>query len=372
MGDLKKVEALLQDAVNRRIGSGMAACYGNLHELALLGSSHEVYVGKTSHPAPSHSVTENTYFDLASLTKILATTTLAMKRYDQGRLDLNETLATALPGASAANPSLAPIRIRELLSHSSGLPAWKPFYEEMKKHFGPGLPYMDISTRKQKFDQLLHAVPRECDPGTQVIYSDLGFLTLENILSPSFPKEVEMLWKQMGISGLHYRPVVSDSVTARWLAEQKHESIAATEICPWRGLLVGQVHDDNAWSRGGATAHSGVFGRLKDVRSWLSAVFCGAHISRATLQTFTKESVALAGTRRALGFDMPSGDGSGSTGFAFSKNTVGHLGFTGTSLWIDLNTGDYAVLLTNRVHPDRNDVRIRNLRREFHHLVRGN
>jgi CubicO group peptidase (beta-lactamase class C family) len=371
MSDLRKIGALLQDAVNRRIGSGIAASFGKLSDLSKFNSSHELFLGTTSHPSPKHSITENTFFDLASLTKILATTTLAMKLYDQGKLDLELTLAQATPEIVSLNSSLAPIRIRELLTHSSGLPSWKPFYEEMRAYFGVQLPLAKTEERKLKFDQLLHAVPREFDPGQKIVYSDLGFVTLEKVISNHFQKDTESLWRSMGIHGLHFRPVTTDAATAHFQAEQNKEAIAATEICPWRGQLVGQVHDNNAWSRGGVAGHAGAFGRLKDVREWIRAVFLGSEISKATLEVFTKESARIGGTRRALGFDMPSGDGSGSTGFSFSKNTVGHLGFTGTSLWVDLNSGDYAILLTNRVHPDRNDLRIRQLRREFHHLVRG-
>ena len=200
---------------------------------------------------------------------------------------------------------------------------------------------------------------------------DLGFLLLENLLSAHFKRDMESLWRAMKIPGLHFRPVWTDANTAHYFSKHRHEKIAATEICPWRGMLVGQVHDDNAWSRGGIAGHAGAFGRLSDVKAWINAVFLEKFIGRSTLKKFTTEAVSIAGTRRALGFDMPSLDGSGSTGFSFSQSTVGHLGFTGTSLWIDMQTGDYAILLTNRVHPSRDDVRIRPLRREFHRLVRG-
>jgi CubicO group peptidase (beta-lactamase class C family) len=160
-------------------------------------------------------------------------------------------------------------------------------------------------------------------------------------------------------------------LTAKYFSDLAGEKIAATEICPWRGMLVGQVHDDNAWSRGGVAGHSGAFGRLRDVKTWLKQIFSGDFIGRNTLEKFTQEAVSIDGTRRTLGFDMPSMDGSGSTGFSFSRNTVGHLGFTGTSLWVDLETADYAILLTNRVHPSRDDLRIRWVRREFHKLVRA-
>jgi len=320
-------------------------------------------IGSTSHFADALPVTEKTYFDLASLTKILSTTTLAMKRYDQGTLNLDQTLSV--------NPSFSSIRIKDLLTHASGLPAWKPFYEEMKSHFGVSLPYVSLVERKKKFDELLYRSVPENPPLSKVIYSDLGFLMLANLLSRDFKTDVESMWAAMKIEHLHFRPVLTDAFTARARSKQRGESIAATEFCPWRGLLVGQVHDDNAWSSGGIAGHAGSFGHLNDIKAWLHAIFLGPFLSRSTLEIFTREAVSISGIRRALGFDMPSEDGSGSTGFSFSRNTVGHLGYTGTSLWVDLDSGDYAILLTNRVHPSRADVRIRELRREFHRLVRA-
>ena len=286
-----------------------------------------------------------------------------MSKYQQGFLDLDQTLSIPT--------SFYPIRLRDLLTHSSGMPAWKPIYQEMAFHFWGVLSDVSLEARRKKFDEFLWQIAPENWPGKKVVYSDIGILMLEKYLSKDFQADVESLWSSMGIEGLHYRPILTDAYSARLESLQKGESIAATELCPWRGLLVGQVHDDNTWSRGGVSSHSGVFGRLKDIKSWLRAVFMESHISKNTLEAFTRESVSIDGTRRALGFDMPSIDGSGSTAFSFSKNTVGHLGFTGTSVWVDLDSGDYAILLTNRVHPSRDDIRIRALRREFHRLVRS-
>lgn len=359
---LLKIESLLKDAVAQRIGSGIAAGYGTLSDFSRLSPGSEIYVGRTSHLATAGSVTAETFFDLASLTKILATTTLAMKRFDHGQLNLDAPISNS--------PAFQKIKMKHLLTHASGLPAWKPFYDEMRAHFGDALYRVPLAERNQKFREIFESVPPEKDPGQKIVYSDLGFLWLEKLLSNYFQHEVKQLWTAMGIRGLHFREVLRSSQAERWNTEQTKESIAATENCPWRGLLVGQVQDDNAWSKGGIAGHTGAFGRLKDLLAWIEAVFLGKVITRSTVKQFTQEAIEISGTRRALGFDMPSLDGSGSTGFWFSKETVGHLGFTGTSLWVDLVSGHYAVLLTNRVHPSRLDTRIRGLRREFHRLVR--
>lgn len=352
----QKVETLLRYANQIQIGSGSAAAFGTISH------THQVFVGQTGWCEGARNVGPSTYFDLASLTKILATTTLAMIQVDSGALDLDADLAFLLPERVKANPKLASIRVRDLLTHSSGLPAWRPFYLEMIKHFGPALSQASILHREQYFCSLLYQVTPEHVPGEKIIYSDLGFLILEEVLSSNFKRDVESVWKNIPNCELQFREVISPT---------RHLDTMMTEICPWRGLLQGQVHDDNAWSKGGFAGHAGVFGRLQDVVSWIKTMFSSQMVSERTLRLFFTEFQARDGGRRALGFDIPSLDGSGSTGFSFSRESVGHLGFTGSSLWFDLNSGDFGVLLTNRVHPHRTDDRIRPLRRAFHQIIRN-
>ena len=374
MGDLEKktlIEELLKQAIRQKVGSGIAASWGTLDDLANLKKPDTLYLGTTSSFTNAKPVGPETVFDLASLTKIVATTMLAMVLYEEGRLDLNATLADLRPERVKLNPTLAPITVRQLLTHTSGLPAWKPFFEEMRNRFGDHLESVPLDLRKKKSKDLVYQIHRENNPGEKVVYSDLGFLILEDLLSQNFEKEVSEIWKKIPGCHLHFRPVFKSALGERLSIDAKGESVAATEACPWRGLLQGQVHDDNTWSFGGIAGHAGVFGTLEDVIAWMQFVFLGKLVSFSTLRVFFEEAKLPSNARRALGFDLPSLDGSGSTGFSFSPRTVGHLGFSGTSLWVDLDTGNYAVLLTNRVHPTRNDNRIRPLRRAFHFLVRG-
>lgn len=365
------MEKLLSEALKLRIGSAIAASYGKLSDLVDGQAVNDFYAGHTSHLTWADPVRRETFFDLASLTKILATTTLAMVKRQQGALDLDASLATILPDECNTNPGLAAITVRSLLSHTSGLPAWRPFYETLRTDFGSALASVSLEQRKSAFDKLLYVITPEHTVGEKVIYSDLGFLILERVLSSSFEAEVNAIWKRVPGLQFHFRPVDSDAQSSRFQILQNGDSIAMTEHCPWRGLLQGQVHDDNTWSRGGVAGHAGVFGRLEDVKLWTRALFSLAIVNEATLREFTTEAEPPFQSRRGLGFDFSSLDGTGSTAFSFSKNSVGHLGFTGTSLWVDLDSGHYAILLTNRVHPDRNDTRIRALRREFHQRVRG-
>jgi CubicO group peptidase (beta-lactamase class C family) len=360
----------LQQAIQQKIGSGLAAAYGNL---AMVSDWVEIYCGKTSHLSNADEVDAPTVFDLASLTKILATTSLYMVMNERSIVDLNATVGSYLVEEAKLTPHLNQMTIASLLSHTSGLPAWKPFYEGMRTEFGSILPFISINNRKERFFKKVFQTPLENSPGEKAVYSDLGFLILgylaEKIAALPFDQLVEReVWSRIEGCGLHFRPVHADALSERYRISMNHESVAATEVCPWRGLLQGQVHDDNAWSMGGVAGHAGVFGTLNDVKTWIDALLTAKIVSFATLIQFTRE-VQLndgSGSRRTLGFDLPSLDGSGSTAYAFSSNSVGHLGFTGTSVWLDLDRAKGAILLANRVHPDRHDLRIRNLRREFH------
>lgn len=366
-----EVQQFLRDAVRVQIGSGSAASFGNLEDLIQGKPGIEIYVGKTGWVKDARLISPATLFDLASLTKIVATTTLAMVQYEAETLKLDSKLSELRPERVKANPSLANITVSQLLSHTSGLPAWKPFYLELQKKFSKNLTSTDISIRKNAGLELVYAVQREHEPGSKVLYSDIGMLILEDLLSKDFEKEVSEIWARIPGCGLHFRHVTESAWSARQEIAVRNESVAMTEACPERGLLQGQVHDDNTWSFGGVAGHAGVFGTLNDLLLWLKALFSGEIVQNSTLRIFFKEADTPVNARRALGFDLTSLDGTGSTGFSFSPNSVGHLGYSGTSLWVDLDSGDYAILLTNRVHPTRNDIRIRALRQEFHRLVRG-
>lgn len=352
---MNKVKEILDQAVTDKIGSGIAAAWGDLSR-----KQHFTYcTGKESGDSASSAITPNTIFDLASLTKILATTSLCMRWVDQGKLKLDD----AFPGHHHD------FTFTHLLSHSSGLPAWKAFYEDMKGKFGDASAMVKVSIeeRKKYFYDLVFQLakqPLQTAPGAKIVYSDVGFLLLshyaEVVSKKSFDQAVQAeVWNRVFAKneGFRFHPLSS---------RQKINGIAATEICPWRGWLQGEVHDDNTWSMGGVAGHAGAFGSLNDVLKWMHALAEGKLVSFATLREFSKPVHDLHGNRRAIGFDMPALDGSGSTASAFSANSIGHLGFTGTSFWLDLDRGRYAILLTNRVHPSREDNRIRDLRRAFH------
>lgn len=355
---MNRVQKLLEDAVGSHIGSGMAAAWGDLSRR----ESHTLYVGKESNDPQALLIDHKTKFDLASLTKIIATTSLYMKWVDQGKIELSD----AFPGHHHD------FTFAQLLSHTSGLVAHRNFFEALIKNFGGANELVKIALEKRKsyfYDQLFAEVskPLSQKPGEKIIYSDLGFLLLshfaEVISKKSFDQVVQAeVWNRIFPKGegFQFRPI---------LKRMKVSGIAATEMCPWRGWLQGEVHDDNCWSMGGVAGHAGVFGTLPDMIQWMLHLVEGKIVSFATLKKFCTPVNDLQGGRRALGFDLPSLDGSGSTANVFSMNSIGHLGFTGTSFWFDLDRGRYAILLTNRVHPSREDNRIRELRRQFHQVA---
>ena len=373
MGHLDRrneVQALLDQGVALRIGSGSAAAWGKLSNFEAGKFGTPVFSGKTSHFTQTELVNAETVFDLASLTKILATTSLYMMLDERGIIRSEALISDYFPKEAKENPQLMGVTFRHLLSHTSGLPAWKPFYETLIQKYGNALSAAPISIRKNEFYSLVLQVPREAEPGARVVYSDLGFLLLSFFAEKFFKRDFDVIvqewvWDSIPGCGLHFRPVVTSARSALL----QSPDIVATEVCPWRGLLQGQVHDDNSWSMGGISGHAGVFGRIQDVQLWIQAVMNGKLVSTATLEKFFQEVNPPVGARRTMGFDMTSLDGSGTTAFAFGPHSIGHLGYTGTSLWIDLDRGCYSVLLTNRVHLSRLDLRIRDLRRVYHTII---
>lgn len=357
---LSRIQDGMERAISQGIGSGMAASFGRIDDLV---SGHPVttlYAGRTSRFSGAGEVGPSTRFDLASLSKVLGTTLLAMKRLEQGQFRLDEC---PVPGR--------PFTWRQMLLHSTGLPAWSAFYETLIGRFGPGLHAVSTEERSRLFFSALDAIGQESAPGERIVYSDLGFLHLGRALAADLGTDVARLWAESENVGLHYRPVVHSPFEERWAIQARGESVAMTEVCPWRGPLAGLVHDDNCYTLGGVAGHAGVFGTLPDLQAWIRGLFRGDFVSLATLKEFSTPWSDAQGVRRALGFDCPAQDGSGSTGFAFSPDSIGHLGFTGTSLWMDPVSGNFAVLLTNRVHPTRDDSRIRAFRRAFHEELRN-
>lgn len=305
-------------------------------------------------------MTPGTVFDLASLTKSLATTLAVMRLHQQGRLDVEQRLASVLPAFGDGDKG--GVTIAQLLSHTSGLPDYRPFYLDLAARPAP--------ERKNLLRERLVQEPLLCAPGERMLYSDLGFMILE--------------WAVETVSGRRLDRYVAEEVHAPMGAADALFFVdlsrsppagrfAATEQCAWRGRLIeAEVHDENAHALGGVAGHAGLFGTVEGVHRVLSELLNAYHredggrlFDRRTVHRFFQR---VPGTDKALGFDMPA-PVNPSCGRFFPPTGIGHLGFTGTSFWVHLEQSVAVILLTNRVHPNRANIAIRGFRPVIHDAV---
>jgi CubicO group peptidase (beta-lactamase class C family) len=305
--------------------------------------------------------TDDTIFDLASLTKVIATTTLAMRGSDGGLLTLDDPVRAWLPEWRGADRQA--VTIRDLLSHASGLPAYLPFFRD--------------HTGRVEFEPAICHTPLEYTPRSQAMYSDLGFMLLGFILEDARGRAARTggRLEPARMLAAQFR-TLSSFLTPDPLAFNPPRSwrkrTAPTELDQWRGrLLAGEVHDENAWALGGAAGHAGLFGNAAAVGAFARAALrtiAGEHglAEPSTFRDFIRRT-AIPGSSRALGWDtmLPTS----SCGTRMSASAIGHTGFTGTSLWIDWEQDFYVVLLTNRVHPTRENDRLKAIRAAFHDAV---
>lgn len=319
---------------------------------------------------------KDTVFDIASLTKPLVTTTLAMKLVESGRLGLEQKLSHILQTFSTEGKEK--ITLRNLLTHSSGLPAYFPFYKKIAKAGEKGRSGMLFTRAALEYVyQEIFKTKLEYAPGAQSIYSDLGFILLGHVIETrSLENSLERLAQKTVFSPLRLQSTgyVNLEKLRRQGLEQVSDSIAPTLDCPWRKkLLCGEVHDDNAWVMGGVAAHAGVFSTAADLHRFCFEMICcfkgsGKLVDRDVLRTFWKRDESVQASTWAHGWDTPSTYGS-SAGKHFSMQAVGHLGYTGCSLWIEPEKEIEVILLTNRIHPDDENKRIKEFRPLIHDLV---
>jgi len=317
--------------------------------------------GKLSYDAKAAATTPGTMFDIASLTKVVVTTTLAAKLAEGDfpvGLDLDAKVERYLPEWVVGKPAdidwRHKVTVRHLLTHTSGLPAFKEYWR----------------TSKSKGETLtrIFAEPLEYGPGTKEVYSDLGIILMTEIIERLTGRKLEELAKSdvfapLGIKDTMYRP-----------PKKFWPEIAPTEIDSQlrHRLVQGEVHDENAFAMGGVSGHAGVFSTAGDLAAFCQMILNGgvyAHqriLRRATVAQFTAPQ-QLSGGTRTLGWAVPTEGGS--SGHYFSSHSFGHTGFTGTSIWIDPDRQVFVVLLTNRVHPRRENTKIQQVRPELHDAV---
>jgi len=301
-------------------------------------------------------MTRETLFDLASLTKPLATATAAMLLVDEGRIGLDDPVSKYLPAFSEREKDA--VTIRHLLSHASGLKPWRAFHEDLlEKERKTGEKLLGTPEAKEWIlDRILRSGLVH-EPGAAAVYGDLDFIVLGAVIEAVTREPLdafcaERIFRPLGMGDTFF---VRLGDGAPGIAPERRRRTAATENCPWRGrVLWGEVHDPNASAMGGVAGHAGLFAPVDDVVTFARAVVDAWHgrsdvLPRETLRQFVTRQELPEGSEWALGWDTPT-EGASSSGRHFGPHSIGHLGFTGTSLWIDPEREAIVVLLTNRVH----------------------
>jgi len=307
-------------------------------------------------------VKQDTVFDLASLTKPLATTLAVIKLIQGHKLELEQEISSILSHFKGTDKKQ--ISLKNLLSHNSGLPDYKPYYKILET--------MPIHRRKYALRTLLVKEPLLYRIGEKVLYSDLGFMIIGWIVEYVTGKKLshfvcDEIYKHLGIDKLFFIDTCLKASSMEF---------ASTEFCLWRrDVINGVVHDENAYVVGGVEGHAGLFGTAESIHVLLSNLLSSYNGCNKT-SIFQRDILhkffsIQKNTDRVLGFDSPSLCGS-SSGKYFSKNSVGHLGFTGTSFWMDLDKNIIVILLTNRVHPTRFNKKIKAFRPYLHNSIMEN
>ena len=320
--------------------------------------------------------TVGTVYDLASLTKPIATATAVALLVAEGRLGLDDPLERFVP--ELTQDVLRKSTIRHLLNHTSGLPAWRPLYELIVPD-GKKLRDIALSNRRAAIYDAIHHEQLADPVGGHCVYSDLGFILLGEIVERIVKQEWSAfihgaVFSRLGASDLFYMsesgPTGGILLTGR--------RFAATEQDGWRGRIIrGEVDDENAAVMGGVSAHAGLFGTVvavaRAVSPWLAAVREEASpIPASWAKEFVRKQGIDPNGSWALGWDTPSkgpGGAPSSSGAYFSPASFGHLGYAGTSVWIDPERELIVVLLTNRVHPTRKNDKIRAFRPAIHDVI---
>lgn len=294
-------------------------------------------------------------FDVASLTKPLVTTFLIMELVKDGRLSLDTALGDLNLSESfeVKVPSdKEKITIKQMLLHSAGFMPHYPFF----KHF-------QVGTQKDEVYKLILKMPLFYEPGSTILYSDLGFILLEMIITHvskmDLKEYIKVIYGDLYLKGTFLGNCKDPKIA---------KMIAPTEYCKWRGMLLrGIVHDENAYIMGGYSGHAGLFTTATDI-FYITHAICSLLESNSLKGIFWKRYKARDGRERALGWDIPSGEHT-SAGRYFSDESVGHLGYTGCSIWLDLKRELLVVILTNRVHPSRENEKIREYRPKIHDAI---
>jgi CubicO group peptidase (beta-lactamase class C family) len=378
----QKTKEVLQKGLEDRVFPGAGALVAQRGKVFFF--EHFGYRSLVPERAPMKS---DTIFDLASLSKVFATVPTIMKLVDEEGIALDDPLSKLIPSGNLGEKKSLTLRL--LLSHSAGLVDWKPFYERLRDH--------PLKERKRLLREWIIEEPFAYEPGKGNIYSDLGFMLLEWMIEEKTGKTLpiyvhEHFYGPLGLKRTLFRGTSEQEnpprppFTKGGSGEERggegrrvqsvaKEEFAATEDCPWRKkVLQGEVHDDNAWTLGGYSGHAGLFSTAEEIyliANMLREHYLGKRkdfFKPETVREFFRRQDIVKGSDWALGWDTRALEGS-SAGKYFSRDSVGHTGFTGTSIWMDFEKDVIAILLSNRVHPKRDNDKIKQFRPVFHDAI---
>jgi CubicO group peptidase (beta-lactamase class C family) len=334
------LRAVLQRAVHDSAFPGAIAIVGDA-----AGATVSAGAGRIDWDATAPPPDEHTLWDLASLTKVVGTTTAVMRLASAGAISLDAPVQRYLPRWTG--PGVERVTVRHLLVHSSGLPAHRPLYQ---------------AGDARAAHAAVYSTPLDTVPGARTLYSDLGIILLGDIVQSvtGEPLDVHLRRTTFEALGMH-ETMFNPPAGLLW-------RIAPTETDPWRGREVhGEVHDENAYSLGGVAPHAGLFSSAHDLARFARMYLGGGALD--SVRVLDPEIIELFTTAvdpgfstRALGWD--TADGRNSAGSLMGPRAFGHTGFTGTSIWIDPDPGVFVVLLSNRVNPTRANGRITVVRRQ--------
>ncbi len=305
--------------------------------------------GRFTNQPDSLEATAATIFDLASVTKVVATTPIAMILYERGLLDLETPVAAVVPEFSGSDLRRKNITIRMLLAHSAGLPA----YEKLYQH----------ASNRDELLSLAFAVNLTTDPGTRAEYSDIGFIILGCLLERIADESLDRFCQReiFGALGMVHTMFNPPIALRGFIPPTVGDCVLRHRV------IQGEVQDENASILGGVAGHAGLFSSANDLAVFANALLGGHLVRPETLDIFTRREASPVGTSRALGWDTPSPPSQ--AGKYFSPSSFGHLGYTGTSLWVDPERQLSIILLTNRTWPDCRNQAIKTIRPAFHDAV---
>ena len=365
------IQAALQSAVDDGVFPGAQLAVRLRGELQCV-----VVAGRLSSTSPGLPVQPTTIYDLASLTKPLVTATSVLLLIQRAKVMLEDSVQGVL--TELEGTPIGQATVRDLLAHRSGLPGWRPFYERLDAGGVVSEPLGGNHDVKQQVLKLIRDEPLIYTRGTRSVYSDLGFMLLGFLVERLSGMPMDIWFGETIAQPLQADPMMYCPPVGRARLGVVRPAIDASQIAPTEQderrnrLLCGEVHDENAAAMGGIAGHAGLFGTAESVLAVSGAWLRGYHgresiLDAKLVRQFTTRQESAAQSSWALGWDTPSVPSS--SGSSFSEQSFGHLGYTGTSLWIDPLRELEVVLLSNRVHPSRRNEKIKTFRPYIHDLV---